>query len=146
MGKQLNKYRIKKRLERGFTIASGIPALAAVATLITMIIVSNIYASALRDYGFAQGDVGKTMTFFAESRSALRGCISYDDLDAMESLKTVHDENVAKFKESFASLEKAMVTEENQAIYKEISDKLTGYWALDNEILTLGMTLDAPHK
>lgn len=143
MGKQLNKYRIKKRLERGFTIASGIPALAAVATLITMIIVSNIYASALRDYGFAQGDVGKTMTFFAESRSALRGCISYDDLDAMESLKTVHDENVAKFKESFASLEKAMVTEENQAIYKEISDKLTGYWALDNEILTLGMTLDA---
>lgn len=143
MGKKLNKYRIKKRLEYGFTVASGIPALAAVATLIVMIVISNIYASALRDYGFAQGDVGKTMTYFAEARSALRGCISYDDEAAMQSLKTAHDDNMEKFKTSFADIEKAMITDENKAIYKSISDKLSGYWSLDNEILQLGLTTDS---
>ena len=78
MGKKLNKYRIKQRLERAFVVASGIPALAAVATLVIMIVVANVYAGALRDYGFAQGDVGKSMTYFSETRSALRGCIGYD--------------------------------------------------------------------
>ena len=55
MGKKLNKYRIKQRLERAFVVASGIPALAAVATLVIMIVVANVYAGALRDSGFSSG-------------------------------------------------------------------------------------------
>lgn len=63
MRDKLNKYRIRERLEHAFTIASGIPALAAVVALITIIVVAVVYAGALRDYGFAQGDVGKAMTY-----------------------------------------------------------------------------------
>lgn len=142
MGKNLNKYRIKERLVRGFITAAGIPAAAAVAALITVIAVAYIYAGALTDYGFAQGDVGKTMTYFAETRSALRGVIGYDEPSAVEKMKSEHDENVALFEKSFAALESYMVSEENKQNYRDITAELVEYWKLENEILNLGMTTD----
>ena len=75
MSEKLNKYRIKERLVRGFVIASGIPAAVAAVALIAMIIVAMRYSNALKVYGFAQGDVGKAMTYFAETRSTMRGVI-----------------------------------------------------------------------
>ena len=142
MRDKLNKYRIRERLEHAFTIASGIPALAAVVALITIIVVAVVYAGALRDYGFAQGDVGKAMTYFAETRSALRGVIGYDEMSAIEDMLASHDENVRLFEQSFAELEAAMVSDENKAIYHELSAELADYWILENEILTLGTTTD----
>lgn len=142
ISKKLNQYRIEDRLVRAFVIASGIPAVVAVVAMIALIVVAKIYSGALSNYGFAQGDVGKTMTYFAESRSALRACIGFDDPDAIEKNKNLHDESVKQFEESFAALEKSMVSEANKKIYKDISDKLVGYWELENEILTLGATSD----
>lgn len=143
MSKKLNQYRIRERLVHAFVIATGIPAAVAVAVLIVLIVVARIYAGSLEDYGFAQGDVGKTMTYFAETRSALRGCIGYDDMDAISSMRAVHDENVDKFTQSFADLEEYMISSANREIYRDISGKLTGYWELEREILDLGMTSDA---
>lgn len=143
MYERLNKYRIKERLLRGFVFASGVPALVAVVVLIVMIIVARIYASSLRDYGFAQGDVGKAMTYFAETRSTLRGCIGYEELSSVESMKQNHEESVENFTQSFADLEKFMVSDANKQVYRTISDKLPAYWALENEILEHGATANA---
>ncbi|MCM1154506.1 MAG: methyl-accepting chemotaxis protein [Roseburia sp.] len=142
MSKKLNKYRIKERLEKGFMIAAGIPAIAAVIALIVMIVVSGKYSSALVDYGFAQGEVGKTMTYLSETRSALRGVIGYDEMEAIVKIREDHDENVALCKQSFADLEQYMVTEENKEIYKNLVTKLEDYWQLDEEIVELGATTD----
>ncbi len=142
MSKKLNKYRIEDRLVRGFVIASGIPALVAVVTMITMIVVSEVYSGTLIDYGFAQGDVGKAMTNFAETRSALRGCIGYEEESDIAIMKEAHDECVEKFEKSFADLEPAMVSEANKEIYNDISSKLTNYWTLEREILELGSTAE----
>ena len=142
MYEKLNKYRIKERLVRGFVIASGVPALVAAVALIALIVVAVIYSNALRDYGFAQGDVGKAMTYFAEARSTLRGCIGYDDAAAIESMRTSHEESIESFTSSFADLEKSMVSEANRKVYSEISSKLPAYWELDREIIELGATTD----
>lgn len=142
MSKKLNKYRIKERLTRAFVIASGIPAAVAVAVLVAMIVIAVLYSAVLRDYGFAQGDIGKTMAYFAETRSALRACIGFDDDDFIVSAKKVHDENVEKFEKSFADLEKTMVSAANKQLYKELSSKLPAYWKLDQEIIELGATSD----
>lgn len=142
MGKKMDKYRIRERLVRGFITAAGIPAVAAVVALITVIVVAKIYAGALTNYGFAQGDVGKTMTYFSETRSALRGVIGYDEMSAIENMRADHDKNVKLFETSFADLESAMVSAENKAIYSDLSAKLADYWKLENEILELGTTTD----
>lgn len=142
MYEKLSKYRIKERLVRGFVIASGIPAAVAVVALIAMIVVALRYSNALSVYGFAQGDVGKAMTYFAESRSTLRGVIGYDDEAVIESLKASHTASIENFTSSFEALEKAMVSEENKKVYADISSKLPAYWALDNEIIVQGGVTD----
>lgn len=142
MFKKLNKYRIKERLTRSFVIASGIPAAVAVVVLVTMIVITLLYSGVLHDYGFAQGDIGKTMASFAEAGSALKACIGFDDEGFIEDAKSLHDSNVKLFEQSFAELEKTMLTEENKQFYKELSEKLQTYWKLDHEILELGATKD----
>lgn len=142
MSKKLNRYRIKERLTHSFLVASAIPAAVSVVVLAVLIIVAVIYAGALKNYGFAQGDVGKTMTYFSETRSALRGCIGYDDLEDVGSMHNAHDKYVEMFTQSFADLEEFMVSKENKDIYRDISEKLTGYWALEKEILELGAVSD----
>ena len=142
MYEKLNKYRIKERLVRGVVVASGIPALVAMVALTAMIVVAAVYSGALKDYGFAQGDVGKAMTYFAESRSTMRGVIGYDDEAVIESLKASHTASIENFTASFAALEKAMVSEENKKVYADINSKLPAYWALDNEIIVQGGVTD----
>ncbi|MDE6388506.1 MAG: methyl-accepting chemotaxis protein [Lachnospiraceae bacterium] len=140
---RLNRYRIKERLFRGFVIASGVPALVAAIVLVVLIIIAKIYAGALQDYGFAQGDVGKAMTYFAETRSTLRGCIGYEEEGAVESMKAAHSESIENFTQSFEALERFMVSDANKAVYNDISSKLPQYWELDNQILEVGSNSDA---
>ena len=142
MYEKLNKYRIKERLVRGFVIASGIPAAVALVALITMIVVARVYSNALEDYGFAQGNVGKAMTYFTEARSSLRGAIGYDDADVIENMRRSHEECIQQFTAEFTNMEQYMVTDANKKVYSTISSKLPEYWALDNEILELGATTD----
>lgn len=142
MYEKLNQYRIKERLVRGFAVASGIPAFVAAVALVAMIVVALRYSNALAVYGFAQGDVGKAMTYFAEARSTMRGVIGYDDEDLIESLKASHTESIQNFTASFEALESAMVSEANKQVYANISSKLSAYWALDNEIITQGGVTD----
>lgn len=142
MYEKLNKYRIKERLVRGFVIASGVPAIVAAVALIAMIIVAMRYSNALKVYGFAQGDVGKAMTYFAEARSTMRGVIGYDDEAVIESLKTAHTESITNFTASFEALESAMVSDANKQVYANISSKLPAYWALDAEIIEQGGVTD----
>lgn len=142
MYERLNRYRIKERLVRGFVIASGVPALVAALVLVVLVVVAKIYANSMQDYGFAQGDVGKAMTYFAEARSTLRGCIGYDDEDAIESMRASHEQSITDFTNSFADLEEFMVSDANKQVYSDISSKLPAYWALDNEIIELGGTTD----
>lgn len=142
MYEKLNKYRIKERLVRGFVIASGVPAVVAAVALIAMVVVALRYSNALEVYGFAQGDVGQAMTYFAEARSTMRGVIGYDDEATIASLKADHTKSIENFTASFAELESAMVSEENKKVYADISSKLPAYWALDNEIITQGGVTD----
>ncbi len=143
MSKKLNKYRIRERLMRAFVTASGLPALVAAVLLIVMVTVAVVYSGVLSDYGFAQGDVGKAMTYFSETRSALRGCIGYENLNAIEDMRKTHEEDKRLFEESFAALEEAMVSRANKEVYSAIVRALPDYWKLEQEILDLGSTADA---
>ena len=142
MLKKLNNLPIRERLSRAFiTIACILTAVSAVI-LVTMIVMSRLYASALVNYGFAQGDVGKAMVHFADTRSAMRGIIGYDEQDAIDKLlgdRTTYKESFTK---EFNALESSMVTAENKRIYNEIKNELVDYWKLEEEIINLGATTD----
>lgn len=142
MLKKLNNYQIKDRLVRAFIAVACILTTVSAVVLVTMVIVSNIYSSVLIDYGFAQGDIGRAMSQFADTRSAMRGIIGYDDQDAIDTLLGNRDTYKKAFTDEFNKLESAMLTAENKKLYNDLKTKLEDYWKLEAEIIEQGATTD----
>lgn len=138
----LKKMRIQKRLITGFVMAVAITAVAAVVGCVAMIVISNQYAFALTNYGFSQGDIGKTMTVFADARSATRAVIGYVDEKVIEQALLDHDDKKADFEIYFAAVEKTLSTDSERAQYDEIAKEMQEYWSIDEQVLTLGNTTD----
>ncbi len=137
-----NKEKIEKRLTKSFVMVSAIGAIAAIAGMIAVIVISNRYSYALKNFGFAQGDIGKALFAFADSRSSLRAAIGYDDADAIAAVVEQHEENKIMFEEYFAEVENTIVSEDGRKTYDEIESMLDAYWILDKQIIDLGATTD----
>lgn len=133
---------IEKKLTASFFKVALIAAVAAVVGLIALIVVENRYSYALKNFGFAQGDIGQALFEFADARSSLRGTIGYDNETAIATLVEQHEEGKAKFAEYFAEIEKTIVSEDGRKTYDEIAAELDAYWELDAEIMELGATTD----
>ena len=136
------KERIEKKLTASIVKVAILSAIAAVISLIALIVISNRYSYALTNFGFAQGDIGKAMFEFADVRSSLRAAIGYDDVDAIESVVKQHAEVKEAFEESFAKVEETIVSDEGRQTYDEIKAELEIYWPLDTKIMNLGATTD----
>lgn len=142
MLEKLNKLKIRDRLKRAFTLISAMMAAVAIVGVIAIIVISNFYADALVNYGFAQGDVGRAMASFADTRSALRGTIGYEEQSSIDAMVAQHEECKAEFTAEFEGLEKTMVTEANKKIYNDLKTELEEYWVLEQQIMDLGATTD----
>ena len=55
---KLKDMKIKKRLNTGFKMVTGIATIAAVLGIIAMLVASGRYEYAMTNYGFSQGDIG----------------------------------------------------------------------------------------
>ena len=75
----LASMRIQKRLTTSFLIVATLLSTAGIIAAIASFVMGRQYADALVNYGFAQGDVGRMMTHFADLRSCTRAIIGYDD-------------------------------------------------------------------
>lgn len=135
---------IKSRLKKGFKLTTFVASASGVIAGILMIIVSMSYSSALTFYGFSQGDIGKVMVTFSETRSATRGLIGYTSSDTLSKMSDTHDSKKETFQKSWGELQSSIKTGEEQAIYDDINSKLDSYWSLDAEIGQLGENATDP--
>ena len=131
---------IEKKLTKSFFKVASITASVAILGLIALAIISNRYSYALKNYGFAQGDIGKAMFEFADVRSSLRAAIGYDEPDVIAAVVKQHDNHKAAFLTNFAKVEYTIVSQEGRKTYNEIRAELEEYWKLvqyffDNHIL-----------
>ena len=95
---------IKKRLTKGFVKAAVIGAIAAMIGVVALLIAASQYEKALNRYGFTQGDIGKAMTAFSESRSALRAVVGYDEEAVIKKQTELHTEKKEAFNTYMRSL------------------------------------------
>ena len=143
---KLNEMRIQKRLTTGFIITTAITSIGAILGIIALIFISNRYTYALQNYGFSQGDIGKAMIMYADTRSSTRGIIIYDDADLIASMVESHDTNKQKFENYWDTVHNTLTTSEEEAIYQSINSLLTNYWTKENEVIALGNTTDQAQK
>lgn len=133
---------IEKKLTRSILKVSLIMAAASVLGIIALIVVTNRYSHALHNYGFAQGDIGNAMYYFADCRSALQAAIGYDDQDAIDLAVEQHDENKAAFAEAFATIDETIVIPKGRELYDQIASELDAYWELDAQVMGIGAVTD----
>ena len=135
---------IKNRLKKGFRLTTFVASASGVIAGILMILVSMRYSSALTFYGFSQGDIGKVMVTFSETRSATRALIGYTASDTLSKMSDTHDSKKESFQKYWKELQSSIKTDEEQAIYDDINSKLDSYWSLDDEIGQLGENATDP--
>lgn len=140
---KLNEMHIQKRLTTSFTFTTAITSIGAIVGIIALLFISNRYTYALQNYGFSQGDIGKAMIMFADTRSSTRGIIGYDDEDLIASMVESHDTNKQKFENYWDTVQNTLSNSEEKSIYDSINTQLTNYWAKENEVIALGNTTDA---
>ena len=136
------KEKIEKKLTASIFKVSTITAAVAILGVIALIIISNRYSYALKNFGFAQGDIGKAMFEFADLRSSLRAAIGYDNEEAIDTVVKQHEEGKVRFEQYFADIENTIVSSEGRTTYDAINAELDEYWKLDAEIMELGATTD----
>ena len=143
MGKMQEKSeKIRQRLRKSFLTVTLLLSCGSIIALISMFTMSMSYDSAMQNYGFSQGDIGKALTSLSETRSALRGAIGYDDKSMVDELISVYERQKTAFEGHLAEIEKAMITPEGHAAYDAIVKSLEGYWELSDSILEQGSVED----
>ena len=133
---------IKKRLTKGFVKVAIIGAIAAVIGIVALLIAAIQYEKALSQYGFTQGDIGKSVAAFSESRSALRAVVGYDDEAVIDKQIELHDQKKAAFETYMDELNRSLKFTEGRDAYNKVLQELDGYWELDAQVLKLATSDD----
>lgn len=133
---------IKKRLTKGFAKVAVIGAVAAIIGIGALLIAAAQYEKALNRYGFTQGDIGKAMTAFSESRSALRAVVGYDDAAVIEKQVALHDQKKEAFETYIEELDRNIKFAEGRNAYNQVMQELDDYWDLDAQVLKLATSDD----
>ena len=134
--------RIKEQLTRGFVKVAIIGAVAAIIGVGALLLAAAQYEKALNRYGFTQGDIGKAIAAFSESRSALRAVVGYDDEAVIEKQIELHDQKKAAFEAYIEELDSSIKFAEGRDVYNQVLQELEGYWNLDAQILELASSDD----
>lgn len=139
---KLNNMRIKEKLVRSYFYVILITGIAALVGVVAMVIMTTQYNNVLNKNGFSQGDIGKTMTTFAETRSSLRAVIGYDKASDIEKVQSAYYEAKDNFQTYLDVVEGTIATSEEKATWQKLMDDMDGYWELSDEILEQGATTD----
>ena len=135
---------IQNRLKKGFRFTTILTALAGVLAIIVLGIMSTQYSDALKYYGFSQGDIGKAMVTFTETRSCTRGLIGYTDLAVLCTLSDDHDTKKESFEKYWSEVGDTIKTKAEAKIYDDVNSKLEDYWKIEKEIKKLGLNIADP--
>lgn len=141
-GQKIKNENVRQRVQKSFTMVSVILGCGALIGIIALFVMTARYESALKNYGFSQGDIGKAMVTLSETRSSLRAAVGYVDSDEIADMKETYDKKKTAFEGYFADINDSVVTSEGREIYDRISNELDEYWKLSDSILDAGSTTD----
>lgn len=134
--------KIRERLSKSYMQVIAIASISAVVGIIALLVMTRMYNSALNNYGFSQGDIGKAMTAFSGARSEVRAAVGYTDEDIISDAKDTYNTRKETFQQYFADIESSMVTQAGKDAYNQVVKDLDGYWDLSDQLIEEGSTTD----
>lgn len=134
------KESINKRLKKGFNVITLLGMIALFICDSALFVFSSRYESAMKNYGFSQGDIGMALVSFSETRSALRGAVAYSSKNQKNAQKELYDSKKEEFNRYLEDIKEYMVTDESMNAYNDILTALEGYWDISDSVLSDGMS------
>ncbi len=133
----LANMRIQKRLTTSFLIVAALLSTAGIIAAIASFIMGRQYSSALVNYGFAQGDVGRMMTEFTNLRSDTQAIIGYSDPDAIQEIYADYQSVRASFEEAMVTVGDGLVSEDAKKSYAQLETAVDKYFQIESEVQQL---------
>lgn len=131
--------KIGKRLILTFALVVIISSIAGIVGLMQMTNMDANYSSALTNYGFAQGDVGRLSAEFNNSRSILRGIIIASDKETMQTNRDSLDTSGTAIDTYLAAVQKTLVNSTETNYYNTIKENLALYKDLRTRVVALAL-------
>lgn len=138
----LASMRIQKRLTTSFLIVATLLSTAGIIAAIASFVMGRQYADALVNYGFAQGDVGKMMTHFADLRSCTRVIIGYDDPEIVDEVYKNYNEMRTQFDTEMAAVREGLVTDEAIKTFAQLETAVDKYFEVEARVQEMGASGD----
>ena len=142
--KKLSDMNVKDRLKTSFKIITITATIIAVIAVIAMGVLANRYTYILDNFAFPQGDVGKAMVAFSETRSSLRAVIGYDDDSSLTELQETYYQKQEVFEKYMKEIKASMVSDEGKEAFNKIEEDMNGYWEVSDKIIKLGNSIKKP--
>lgn len=135
---KLNKKQLRERISSAILSIALIVSISGVIGAVAMLVVGNRYDYALNNYGFSQGDIGKMMITFADTRSNLRAVIGYDDQDLVDRCYDAYSTKKQACQEYVDTVKKTVSTKAEQTVYDQIVNDLDAYFTVADQIVDMG--------
>jgi len=126
---------IKQKLTMSFLKSVSIANVAAIISIILLLILDNRYGTALELNGFIQGDIGEYNTFLQESGSYARDLIFATDESVINESKSALAECDKQTEYYFAEIEAKLEKAEERALTNSIKEKYPQYIELRNQAI-----------
>ena len=131
----LKNMKIKKRLTLSFLLFTVIISLSGMISLVFMGEFNKRYSAAIRDYGFAQGDIGKAIMVLANNRTLARDIVGSDKAELVSHAQQRLQENTASYDTYAASLESHLINDEEKQLYAQVQSYLNEFQQLQNQYI-----------
>lgn len=137
-----NNLKIKNKIT---IVIISVAFLASISGIVSVFLMGNIqrqYDAALKDYGFAQGDIGIAMATLAELDGEVHDAIGYLDGNASMEAANKRAELIDRVDEYLAKVEPALVSESTRKAFNDAQTAWTNYQSISDDLvnLTYGVT------
>ena len=133
----LKNMRIGKKLIITFLLIAIISSIGGIVGLIVMENMNSSYNLALKNYGFAQGDIGLYNTEFNNIRVTMRNSVIENDPQKVQANIDDLTKSYAKMDTYFANMKKSIVTDKELKYYDDIKDNRAKFRAVADQVVAL---------
>lgn len=138
----LKNMKIKQKLILCFLAIMLISSIAGISSVFITKNVENEYNQALKDYGFAQGDIGKLLACFGSVNVSVHDVIGYVDANAQHAAETAYDTQTAKMENYFKNVYETITDKDAETYYKNAKAAWDAYQPLAEQLMIAGDTTD----
>lgn len=138
MVKKLNGKRLRQRISSAILIVAILVSFSGILGGTAMLVMGIQYHYALTNYGFSQGDIGKMMITFADTRSNLRAAIGYQDKTLVQETYEAYETKKQACKDYAATVEETVASAEERKLYDQIMSGMEDYFTSADKVVQMG--------